>query len=204
MKRSMTMFILIAMFVALFASVNTTHAANVTTEVHNIFMTDYANPVSGDSYFTGAMLSTDGDSYTAVSIRALDDRTYEDYFPAYGAAMTISLDLDERGYTGTGTMYSAEYGTFVAVKYAQLDDSDIGTIDNVDSSGSITYGTVNGDQAQFTGFVVNGAMYLLREANAYSTHGTGYIVQNGNLISYAVSNGEDAPLHIIYIALTLH
>lgn len=206
MNRLINLSILIAVIFAALVNWNSAYASTpVKTEVHNVFIATFDN-----GQFYGAMLHFDGDSYAPIAfVAGIDENetpTFEDMLPSNGNTITATFELDERGYNGIMHAYSTEYGKMLDFSWRNLDDSDIGTIANVDTSGSITYGTVNGDQAQFTGFVTNGSMYLLREADAYSTHGTGWIVQNGNLISYVVSNGEEnsnQAQHKVYITLVL-
>jgi len=177
--------------IASFASLFSAHAA--TSELHYIFVADFEN-----GWYYGAMENLDGDSWKAIKFHAVTEVTQEDMFPSYAAVITANVSLDER--SNTMTAYSAEYNSSIDLEYTLLDDSDIGTISDLDNSGTIQYAKVNGDNAQLTGFAVNGAMFLLREANAYSTMGTGWMLQNGNLISYAVSNGEEnTPNNTIYV-----
>lgn len=201
----MTRRILIATLIAMFVSLvnwNSAAAATTTSEVHNIFIATY-----DQGFYYAGMLHMDGDSYRAIKFNVSNGETFEDMFPANGDTITATVDMDDRGYTNVMHAYSSEYNKVIDLSWSYLDDADIGTIANVSTHDGITDGTVNGDYAQFNGFVTNGAMYLLKEANAYSTNGIGYIIQNGNLISYVVGNGEENPnqsTHKVYMALMVH
>lgn len=180
---------LIAMFVGLFASFNTVKASEST--VHNVFVTDFR-----DGQFIAALQNQD-ESYTAITFNAVNQTTFEDMFPASGNMITATLDLN----AGMMTAYSTEYGMMIDLAYTEYTD-DHHTIGYVETNNGITYGQLDGDYAQFRGIVVNGTAIKLRSANAYSVNGIGYLLQNGNLISYTVSNNE-ARVYIVNLPLVL-
>lgn len=167
------------------------------------YETRYIRIMNFDHGFTAAMLHTDGDSYTAVKMTAVDMPTFEDLFDHNPTNMlTATLALDERGYTGIMTVYSSEYGKDTKFSYIDYTD-DHHMIGYVNTANGVTTGQLDGIYAQFHGPVVNGPAIKLRSANAYSVSGTGYILQNGNLISYVVGNGEESVKHTVVLPVVL-
>jgi hypothetical protein len=186
--------ILIAMIAALL--VTNTHAATLSSETRSVFIADYS-----DGQFTGAMLALDGDSVQPITFMVTSGENHEDLFPAYGATITAEVELNDRGYTGKMRMFSTEYQSMIDLSYtAYTDDSHI--VGYIESKDGFSIGTMDGEFAQFRGFIQNGSVVKLRNADAYSTHGTGWLVQNSNLISYTVSNGESTT-HTILLPLIM-
>lgn len=182
MKR-MSIATLIAVMIAMLVNWNSAHAATITSKQFNIFMADYRN----GTYYA-ALVNQDGDSVTPIKIEA----PQEDIMPAYGNYVTATLDIDsDRGYTGTLHMFSTEYNQEYALNYTQIDESDSAHIVGYcTAQTNFTSCQLDGQWIQAHGFITNGEITKLRSANAYSTDGIGYLVQNGNLISYAVTNDE--------------
>jgi hypothetical protein len=191
----------ISILIALIAllTIHSAHAASVTTEVHNVVITDFSN-----GHFVGALQHLDGDSYKPITFEALDGNTYEDLFSAYGDTITMTLDIEEHTTEQIAHAYSTEYGKMIDLKlsYMTPDQADH-IVGYCSAMQSFTQCQLDGKWIQAHGFITNGEIYKLRAANAYSTHGMGYLLQNGNLISYAVTNDEETPTHTLYIALVL-
>lgn len=184
MIRKLSTFILIAMLVIL--SIPTMAYANDHAITH-IFVAQFDQ----GSYY--AAMYTAEDTWQAVKITAVKLDKYED-----------DLAIDSNGYVISSTL-TLESSTFTnnhhRFTWSYLDDADIGTIANVNTHDGITDGTVNGDYAQFNGFAVNGPMYLLKDADPTVQIGAiGWIVQNNNLFSFVVGNGErmSTDLHIYH------
>lgn len=188
--------ILIAMIAALF-NLNSTHAATTTSETRSIFVAQFDN---GEWF--GAMLALDGDSVTAIKFNVVSGESFEDMLPAYGSILTATVDMSERGPSGIMHMFSTEYNRMLDLEYNAYTDS-THIVGYIEAKNGYSTGTMDGAQAQFRGFVQNGETIVLRYADAYSVTGTGWLVQNQNLISYTVSNGESTT-HTIYIPLVLH
>ncbi len=113
----------------------------------------------------------------------------EDYFPSYGAMITASFDLDDRGMTGIMHAYSTEYQKTIDLVFSAYtqDDHIVGYVVEYDDHST---GTIDGQLARFGGFVENGSIIQLRSADAYSVKGMGWLLQNSYLISYTVANDE--------------
>lgn len=185
--------LMIATLIAVFVfSIRSTHAATV--QVQNIFIADFSN-----GQFIGAIIADDN-SVKPIKFNATQGVTNEDLFPAYGSTITASVDLE----SATMTMYSAEYGTMIDLSFAYYTDNHhtIGYCEQSEYNHNLTFCQIDGIEAQFTGPITNGVAIKLRSADAYSTNGTGWIVQDNHLISYAVSNGETT-VHTIYMPLSI-
>lgn len=190
---------LIATLIALFASFGHASAATTWYEDRQVFMTDFR-----DGVFYGALVAKDGDSVQAITMQYAFDGgvTQEDFFTATGNMLPTRVQLDDRGYTGIMRMYSAEYDKIIRLNYTAYTDSAhiVGYCEASATTQGMTNCQLDGDQIQAFGFIQNGEIIKLRGANAFSTIGTGYLVQNGNLIRYTVENGEK-PVYTVYVSL---
>lgn len=181
--------ILIALIAALLVNFESAMAATTWYEDRQVFMTDFR-----DGVFYGALLSKDGDSYQAITMQYAFDNgvTQEDFFDAYGNMLPTRVQLDDRGYTGIMRMYSAEYNKMIRLNYTAYTDS-AHIVGYVNTASGVTSGTLDGDIVQFTGFVQNGEAIKLRSANVLAqVHASGYLLQNGNLISYVATDKEES------------
>lgn len=185
--------ILIAMSVGILSS-NTAQAAVNTTEIRNVTIVDFKISTDGSGMWYGALWNADGDSVKAIKFTAVGD-DYEDYFASYGSTVTMTLNINTNGYTGYAKLYSAEYSKFVTVRYSDYTDAShiVGYCQPSNNVQGMTMCELDGDQIQAFGFIVNGETIKIRSANAYSVYGSGWLVQNGNLIRYAVENKEENP-----------
>lgn len=192
---------LIATLITLFASFNTAQAATTWYEDRQVFMTDFR-----DGVFYGALVAKDGDSVQAITMQYAFDNgvTQEDFFTANGNMLPTRVQLDANGYTGIMRMYSAEYDKIIRLNYNAYTDSAhiVGYCESSATTQGMTNCQLDGDQIQAFGFITNGETIKLRSANAFSTNGTGYLVQNGNLIRYTVENGETT-VHTIYMPISI-
>lgn len=197
MRATINLFILIATIAAILSGVKITYAAQNTIEVHNVVVVDFNN-----GSFIGALQHLDGDSYRAISFSALDGNTQEDMFKAYGDNLSLTIEKDDRGSIVKVYAYSAEYDKVIDLVMADYTDN-AHIVGYCTPENGYTACTLDGDQIQAHGFIVNGEITKLRGANAYSVTGTGWLLQNGNLISYAIENGESR-VYTTYLAVTLH
>lgn len=196
MKR-LSIYTLIAIAITLIANIGHASAATTWYEDRQVFMTDFR-----DGVFYGALQSKDGDSYQAITMQYAFDNgiTQEDFFDAYGNMLTTRVQLDDRGYTGIMRMYSASYDKMIRLNYTAYTDA-AHIVGNCENAQSYTACQLDGANIQAHGFIQNGEIIKLRSADAYATeHAWGYLLQNGNLIGYAIENGESAPVHTIYLA----
>jgi hypothetical protein len=175
-------------------TVSNVHAQAYNTQVQTLHVMDFRNGV-----FYAALTSTDGDSYTPIILST--PNIQEDMLAGYNTIYTGTFQLTESGYNGLVTIHSDEYNKDILFSWKQYaNDNDLVEITNVKDNGSWYTGELNGKEHQFDGIVTNGTAYLLRSANAYSTYGSGWIIQNGMLIRTAATNDE-SPAHKVYLPL---
>ncbi len=194
MTRKLFLTILIAVLASLFTT--NVHAASDNNPVHMF----YAEFDGESGQFYGAF-NNGVNGWQAIAWEALDENTqvYEDFF---AREFTATLELGTDGmYNGIFSYTSEEYSNqTLDFAWRYLDDSDIGTIASAYTVNGISYGTLNGDQAQFYGPVDNGAVYLLREAKLNCNTGCqGFIVQNGKLVAFALCEKESPAYHKVYM-----
>ena len=189
MKRLSTA-ILIALIVGLFAS----HNAYAAPSYPKVFLADF----DGDTAVYYAAVYDKDDHYTAIKFWLTDETVtpHEDDVTTDQATylLTNTLDLALPTFTENDHSFTWSY----------MDDIDYSTVTNVVNHGSYFEATLNGKQIQAYGFLQSGTVAMLRIANAYATNNAnGYLLQNGNLISYTVSNDEPQVTHKIYMSVIL-
>lgn len=182
---------------AMFIPLNSAFAYNDAVNVH-VFLADY-DAESGQYY--GAYVQNG--TYTAIAW----ELNSESAIPSEDNVQT-----DDNGYFYADFEVNSD-GSFNFIfqhnnhefAWRVLNDGDIGTIANLKYNGSWYEGTVNGESAQIYGSATNGAMFLLREARLACTIGcSGYMVQNGNLIRYVLTEKEETPkVYTLYVAVTM-
>jgi hypothetical protein len=192
MSRKNSILILIAMIAAMLVNLNSVKAAN--TQVQNVFIADFSN-----SQFVGALVHPDGDSVKAIKFNATQGETFEDFFPSNAATITATVDMEST----TMTAYSSEYGKMIELSFEYYTDDhhSVGYCEQSKYNSGLTFCQLDGDHIQARGFITNGIAIKLRGADAFSiSRGLGYLVQNGNLISYAIENKEEQKVYTIYMA----
>lgn len=191
---------LLAIVIAALSVVNV-KASTPNTIVRSMLIVDFDK-----GQFYGAMYDSD-DHWTPIALTLYDESatTFEDMITTdQDNYITATFELDESGYDNhIAHVYSVEYENTFEYAWRVLDDSDIGTISEVRTYDHMLQGKLNGDVVQFFGYVDNGAAYVLREArpNNCTVACRGYILQHGNVVQYAATNGEDYTYMPVFIPI---
>lgn len=141
---------------------------------------------------TGHVLDFDAESNTFIAIISIDGEMMK------GITITAENQLSEDVLTSGDT------------------DTFSGTIDNgilivngntllyttINHPVTITDNAINGVSVQFNGSVQNGYANLIRNADAYSTNGLGYIIQDNTVITFAAFSQETQ--HTVFLPVVMN
>lgn len=202
MNRKIVASIVAVILLAMMLPFTTAHAANDAENI-TVFLADF----DGESnQFYGAYQDASFMWHAIAWENASGEQAHEDDM---GEAYNESNRLYYADFT-FDTSHTYDHFMHLNNKdfaWRDLDDSDIGTIDNVKTHDGIIDGTLNGDYVQFNSSVHNGPIFLLREANPNTAQDArGWLTQDNKLVSFVRGNGESTPelLHKVYISTLLH
>jgi len=194
-----TVSILIAMFIALFASFNHVNAATTSAK---IFVADYDKDTG---VFYGAYYDSD-DHYTAVKFWLQSTNIISSsaniLTDSYGFMITNTFSIDKAVFTTNHHRYNWSY----------MDNTDIYTLSGVTDHNGFMDGFIDGNELthaymQTTGIIHNGQIAILKYADPNATiDAHGWMLQNGNLFQYAAgSTDEENPNqtkpHTVYVPI---
>lgn len=143
---------------------------------------------------TGHVLDFDAESNTFIAIISIDGEMMK------GITITAENQLSEDVLTSGDT--DTFSGTIDSMGGILTVDNNTLLYTTINHPVTITDNAINGVSVQFNGSVQNGYANLIRNADAYSTNGLGYIIQDNTVITFAAFSQETQ--HTVFLPVVMN